>query len=435
MPGPRHGCKKELENAVKMNENNTHNSFEKGFREAFRDFARQPDPALWGRIDAAMRRRKRTILFARFAAAASLLLLFSIGAWFVFQQEDTGTAPHPYVVQETPDETKETTTPADDPVTFKDPLPEKKSELAEIIPKRKKEHVSPVKIPVDIPVSDVSESSVETAITDPVEEILPSTPVELPAETLPTLAEQQKPVSTEPEPVYQIEDFLPEKPEERKWQLALGYGTIQGQAVSDASESYNRQMANFGEDPYSSKISRETSQFSNIENTAHAQPITLGFVVNRNFSGAWGFETGLLFTRLKTTSTTNEVNHEFTEYGSEILYLGLPASVRLNMIRGRRLGMYISQGVVVEKGIRTRHYSRHFIFDEPKHLHDETYMAEGVQLSSLTAIGFEFRLTRLLSLYAQPGLQVFFLNQTQPYNIRSSSAIWPSLQTGLKFQL
>ena len=434
MPGPGHGCKKELANETEMNEKNTHNSFEKGLREAFHGFSRQPDPALWGRIDAALQRRKRIVLFARLSAAASLLLLFSIGAWFVFHQTETDTASHPLAVLEAHDTIPERIS-ADDPDILKESVPEIRTELAEASPKRIKETISHKPEQAETPKASPGEIVAETTLADPVEEIIPSTHLELPAETEPALAEQPRPVIIESDPLYQLEDFLPEKAEEKKWQLALGYGTIQGQAVSDASESYKQQTANFGADPFSSKISRETSQFSSIENTVHAQPITLGLIINRNFSGVWGIETGILFTRLKTISTTSTVNDEYTKYGSEILYLGLPASVRLNMIRGKRLGMYISQGAVIEKGVRTRHYSRHYIFNEPLHLHSETYMADGVQISSLTAIGFEFRLSGLLSLYAQPGLQVFFLNQTQPYNIRSSSAIWPSLQTGLKFQL
>jgi hypothetical protein len=167
----------------------------------------------------------------------------------------------------------------------------------------------------------------------------------------------------------------------------------------------------------------------------HSQPITFGVLVYRSFSENWGIESGLLYTRLKSSSRTNLQNDEYTLYSSELNYIGLPVSIRLNMVQGRRFGMYLSQGAVIEKAIRVRYTTKMFISEDLNSTEQGVYMAEGVQVSSLTALGFEFRLTKLLSIYAQPGLQVYFLNQTQPYNIRSSSAIWPSLQTGLKFQL
>ena len=436
-----------------MTENNGHTSFEKGFAERFGQFGQTPDPAVWPRIEAGLQRRKRVILFYRLAAAASFLLLFSLAGWLVFHSQHPDAMQPPTVVHETEQKIpeKEAMEVPDSKVaeTIKEQLAESPDKLAQTF---ETEKVSPMpaedKEPgvVSAPLQEISPAIAAITVPDPLAEIIsaeereelplldPTASIEIPDATTPVLAEEKLPDLKETDLVLQTNDFFTEKPVEGKWQLALGYGTIQGQAVSDQSVAYEATTANFRQDPFSSKLSTETMGFSSIEDTRHSQPLSLGILVNRNLNSSLDLETGLLFTRLKTTSTTSVSNNEFTEYGSELFYVGIPVSIRLNMIQGRRFGMYISQGAVLEKGVRTRYYVSYFAFDVLQHSEDKTYVAEGVQISSLTALGFEFRLTDLLSIYAQPGLQVFFLNQTQPYNIRSSSAIWPSFQTGLKFR-
>jgi len=437
-----------------MTENKKHTGFEEGFRESFGDFRQMPDPAVWSRIEAGLRRRRKVILFYRLAAAASLALLFSIAGWLVFHSYQPD-APPPAIVSQEPlqefPETKAPELPDEDILKpFEDYIQESKDRLAQTIEEQKEKPAAVIEIETEpVHIKDHEPGLQSPIITEPApiaEIISPLETEEIPgietpgiaeiiAEDTQQIAEKELPDITDPALLLQTGDFLPEKPQERKWQLALGYGTIQGQALSDPKEAYESTSANFRQDRFSSKLSAETGQFSSVENTSHSQPLTIGFLVNRNFSDSWGIETGLMMTRLKTFSTTSITNDTYAEYGSELFYLGVPVSIRLNMIRGRRLGMYLSQGAVLEKGIRTRYYSNYYVFDVLQNSEDKVYVAEGVQISSLTALGFEFRLTDLLSIYAQPGLQIFFLNQTQPYNIRSSSAIWPSFQTGLKFIL
>lgn len=426
-----------------MAENNGHTSFEKGLRESFGDFMQSPDPAVWQKIEAGLKRRKRIVLFARFAAAASVLLLFSITGWLVLRTSDPALLHAPEVAHQSEIVSPGTITQqvpenaiAQKTSSIKEP--EEKSskpyQTQEALKFKEEISVENEAEPVLAEISDPTPNP-ETPPADHTGDLAITYPTETAVQSEPIIADQKLPTLEEAERLLATEEFLPAKPEESKWQLALGYGTIQGQAVNDPSEAYDNLNANFGQDPFSAKLSSETRGFTSVENTLHSQPITFGVLIHRSFSENWGIESGMLYTRLKSSSRTNLQNDEYTLYSSEVNYIGLPVSIRLNMIQGRRFGMYISQGAVIEKGIRVRYTTKLFVSEALKSAEQGIYMAEGVQVSSLTAIGFEYRFTKLLSIYAQPGLQVFFLNQTQPYNIRSSSAIWPSLQTGLKFQL
>lgn len=424
-----------------MKDNKGHTGFEHGMRESFKDFAQIPDPAVWSGIQAALQSRKKVVLLYRLAFAATLALLFGIGGLLVFQTSDPGSEkPSPLateqIIPQKPEPAEKSTQSETLPALDATALPAEKDMIAQT-PAAKQ------KIP---PATTEPVQPIATSQSDPyhvVEAVMQETEAELliPDHVAGTKQEEIADAAQKDLKVIDLsvllpaEDFLSEKPKNGSWQLALGYATIQGQAAADPSAAYKGSSADFLNDPYSSKLSSETAEFTGIENTTHSQPLTFGLILHRNFSDTWGLETGLLLTRLKTKSTTSLVRNEYAEYENELYYVGIPFTVRLNMIRGKRFGMYISQGAMLEKGIRNRFYSRQFAFDVLKSTEQKTYVAEGVQVSSLTALGFEYRLSKMFSLYAQPGLQIFFLNQTQPYNIRSSSAIWPSLQTGLKFQL
>ena len=426
-----------------MTEKNGHTSFEKGLQESFGDFMQTPDPAVWSRIETGLQRRRRIVLFARFAAAASLLLLFSVTGWLVFRTSDPASMHPPIVSQQTEPEISEkealevTETILTEADQLIEPVQESKKQLAQTVEPAKTQADLPKVIKEEPLLADITapEPTPETPIVDYPDDLTILESTEIAIQPEPVIAEQKLPTIEEVERLLATDEFIPEKPEEKKWQLAMGYGTIQGQAVSDQSETYENLNANFGQDPFSAKLGSETRSFTSVENTVHSQPITFGVLIHRSFSENWGIESGLLYTRLKSSSRTNLQNDEYTLYSSELYYVGLPVSIRLNMIHGRRFGMYLSQGAVIEKAIRVRYTTKMFISEALNSTEQGVYMAEGIQVSSLTALGFEYRLTGLLSIYAQPGLQVFFLNETQPYNIRSSSAIWPSLQAGLKFQL
>ncbi len=444
-----------------MTEHSEHTGFEKSFREVFGDFHQSPDPAVWSRIDNALQRRKKLVIFYRVSIAASLFILISTGGWWIFRNYWHQPAQEFIASHESgqvPVYSKSQTV-ADDRIYNQ--LSDKTGKLAQTdtsvssafkplkSPENSVSKLTETSKTAEIVIQHYQDESVAQSIAGKIpspEEVLsepsmPLTDAKLAEHTEIVINQESDMIGNlvmdplEMEYLNPAPEDSPTKSQSGKWQLALGYGTLQGHDASEPSDAFNSANADFSHDRFSSKLVTETSKFSDIENTTHSRPFTFGVTVHRSFSGIWGIETGLLLTRLKTNSKTGLINNEFTEYGSELYYIGLPLSVRLNMIHSRRFGMYLSQGAILEKGIRTRYYMHHYAFDMLKNSENESYMADGVQISSLTALGFEYHLTGLLSIYAQPGLQIFFLNKTQPFNIRSSNAIWPSLQTGIKVGL
>lgn len=425
-----------------MGKENKNTSFENGIKGSFNLFSYPPVPAVWSRIEAGLQRRRRIVFFARLSAAAAFLLLLGISGWMFYRNSTVELTQPALVLKEL-----ETAVPkANNPVnvdetaevTSFEPVTEKPTMVAHSIsPKKEKTGTSKLIVESDhLP----EESDIRIALSEPVtaeETVEPMlADVRAEAENSENLsAEQNLEALKEFDLLLQKDDFVAGKPKEKGWQLGLGYGTTSGNTESDPSVSYESNSANFTQDYFSSELSAETKRFEDLENTSHSHPISIGIMLNKALSEQWGLETGLLFTRLKTTASTNPVNNAYTEYVSEILYLGIPLSVRFSIIKGRRFGLYASQGLVLEKGVKTWYSTNNYYNGQLTDSQSTSYTAEGVQLSSLTSLGVEYKLGDLISIYLQPGFQIFFLNETQPYNIRSSSPFWPSVQTGLRFQL
>lgn len=230
------------------------------------------------------------------------------------------------------------------------------------------------------------------------------------------------------------QDHSPEKVS-RNWTLALQYGSLQDFSVEEQDLAMNSRDNSYSFDRTSSRVAIETSFFEDIENTSHNPPVSFGLLLSKPFARRWAAETGLLYTRLGYTVRTTELNDAYKEYFTSLDYIGIPLSLRFNLIDGRRGGLYISQSAVFEKGLAYHtsitSYTRGDVEEEGKIRN----RVSGLQMSSLTALGGEIRIFNRVSLFGQAGLQCFFLNSTQPYSIRSARMAWPSFQSGLRMNM
>jgi hypothetical protein len=430
-----------------MEKEQEHTNFESGLKDSFREFEYAPAPAVWSRVEAGLHRRRKIVLFVTLAAAATFLLLFGISGWMFYRNMMIDLVPATVLKQEikpvpeqkaiadqlpaTPDKTTPKINPEHKSTAEQPSTPEKKIPEAEF-----------TKTLASVQEESKEEILSEGEIQSEMQTINPEESELLPADVPVKIENREEPAtdySTEALSLFDLtlydDDYPDEKSIEKSWQLGLGYGTTSGNSEGNSSISYESNSANFTGDYFSNELAAETKRFEDLENTSYSHPISIGIMVNKALSEKWGLETGLLFTRLKTMASANPANNIYTEYVSEILYIGVPLSVRFSIISKRRFGLYASQGLVLEKGVKTWYSTNNYFNGVLTDSQSTSYTAEGVQLSSLTSLGVEYKLSDLISIYLQPGLQVFFLNETQPFNIRSSSPFWPSVQTGLRFQL
>lgn len=106
--------------------------------------------------------------------------------------------------------------------------------------------------------------------------------------------------------------------------------------------------------PFSSKTSPEVKEtFSDmIIDLEHNQPISFGFMINKQLSSKLSIETGLTYTYLSSrfrSKADNDVSGK-----TNFHYLGVPVNLNYNVLQLGKANVYVSVGGTIEKDIQGR---------------------------------------------------------------------------------
>lgn len=406
-------------------------------------FEAGPPDLMWDRIRSGMHRRRRFILLRHSLVAATLLLLIGIGYKLIVPVPDSG----------------------DTMISERNLLPGSEDSLSALSGKATDERL-PDMNPAGAQVRVAMQHSGKRRISG-----LPPQEVIMTAETLPgeiireadavqvhdrpvalteiqgdgaaDAAETEVPVVT---PVIagntpvMPENNVPQTPANENvpdngWLLAVHYGTIPAIELTQQGYSIESNRGNYSFDAVSSELAAETSYFDEVESTEHQAPFILGLIISKPFARRWAAESGLVYSRLGYLIRTAEFNSAYREYRNELTYLGVPLGLRFTLIDGRRAGFFASQSFIFEKGISSRVTSSTYhsgLLHESVNRHESI---SGFQLSSLSGLGGELKFSGSLSVYGMAGVQCFFMNKSQPYNIRSARVAWPSFQAGIRIKI
>lgn len=148
----------------------------------------------------------------------------------------------------------------------------------------------------------------------------------------------------------------------------------------------------------------------------HYQPWSLGLTVSRDLGRGFSFETGLVYTLLRS-----EMRYMTYSTMQQMHLLGVPLRIDKEIFGAGRFSLYAGLGGMVEIPV-------HSSFDGRR-------VAERAVQCSLTAtLGAEYRIGRLTALYAEPGL-AWYMTETHLETIRTEHPLTLSLCLGLRFRL
>ncbi len=219
------------------------------------------------------------------------------------------------------------------------------------------------------------------------------------------------------------------------WSLAMGYGLSSGLDLTQNKEALTDNGSRYSHDDFTASLANGTSYFEEIENTVHDAPLALGITIDKRIARRLSVETGIIYTRLGFCVKTDDLSSFYRKYRNELYYLGIPVGVRYSFIERKRFDLYALQWLVLEKGVAGRWYVDTYNNNIITETESTNHAIRGIQLSTITGLGGEIKLMGKFHLFGQGGVQVFYLNKTQPYNIRSSRVAWPSFQAGLRIGL
>lgn len=218
-------------------------------------------------------------------------------------------------------------------------------------------------------------------------------------------------------------------------QLSLAFGSFTQGVETSRNLFLTTNRAQYSFDTFQSDMAFETSYYEEIERVETRAPLSLGLKISLDINKRLSFESGLIYSELTTLTKTVEMNDVYAEYERTLHYLGVPIGLRYDIIQSKVMNLYLQQSVIVEKGISA--VNQQFKYEKNVLVgSDQTNIViSGLQLSTLSALGLDIPVISNLSAFGEGGIQVFYLNRTQPFNIRSAKMLWPAFQTGIRLKI
>lgn len=162
----------------------------------------------------------------------------------------------------------------------------------------------------------------------------------------------------------------------------------------------------------------------------HHVPFTVGVGVQYELTERWALETGVNYTYLHSTATSEGT---FTyKTSQELHYIGIPLSASYKFVNGERFEMYARAGGAVERAVAANKILKMGTSDgNSVNRTKQPIKCQGVQLSASAGIGAELKLTHQVGLYAEVGAGYFFDNN-QPISYRTDNPLSLTLQAGAR---
>ena len=175
----------------------------------------------------------------------------------------------------------------------------------------------------------------------------------------------------------------------------------------------------------------QNTNIDDIKNINHSLPVSFGVTVRKKMNNTWSIESGLLYTYL--SSDFEIVNNYHYDATLKLHYLGVPVNLIANIWNNEHWNVYLSGGVMVEKGLRSVYkqnkYSQNSIVQSKQEKN-----ISGLQWSLNGALGISYNLYKDIDLYTEPGISYFF-DCNQPLSKRTEDPTNFNIRVGIRYNL
>lgn len=168
---------------------------------------------------------------------------------------------------------------------------------------------------------------------------------------------------------------------------------------------------------------------ADFDKKEYLPPLSAGVKIRFASKGQWAFETGLQYTFLHTKLSYEQWTGNTAEM--KLHYLGLPLGLAFTITDSPRWQLYLSGGVLVEKGLQS-------VYDEYRDWGSAVFNThvskgiDGLQWSLYSAMGAGYHLDKNMMLYFEPQLSYFF-DSNQPISVRTEQPLMLGLTAGIRF--
>lgn len=175
---------------------------------------------------------------------------------------------------------------------------------------------------------------------------------------------------------------------------------------------------------------------NNVRNTVvsdikHRMPVTVGASIRIHLDEKWACETGLTYTLLSSDIRAGG-NSDYYETEQQLHYVGVPVKMSYNVWENNRFSLYVSAGGAVEKCVSGKAKTIYTTDNEQKLSSSEDLKVKPLQWSLSSAVGAQYKLSKQLGIYAEPGVAYYFNDGSEVQTIRKEHPFNFNLQLGIR---
>ncbi|WP_303027596.1 porin family protein [uncultured Duncaniella sp.] len=166
----------------------------------------------------------------------------------------------------------------------------------------------------------------------------------------------------------------------------------------------------------------------------HRQPVRFGLSLRYDFNDRLGIESGLTYTKLDSDMREGSEKHYFL--GNQSLhYVGIPVSLKYRLFTWKFIDLYASAGGMVEKCVSASQTKNYVIENVMKSSETDDIKVKPLQWSVNASAGVQFRLTKFMGVYAEPGIAYYFDDGSEIKTIYKEKPVNFNLNLGVRFEL
>lgn len=166
--------------------------------------------------------------------------------------------------------------------------------------------------------------------------------------------------------------------------------------------------------------------------TEHKLPLSAGVTIRKELTRRFSLETGLVYTKLNTELTAGEYDADHYRQDQTLHYLGIPLKAGVSVYEKKRVELYASAGSMIEKCISGHIKTKHYEQGENISYEKSLLRPNPLQLSLLLSAGIQYALTDRFSIYAEPGLNYYFDDGSPVETVRKDKPLQFNLLCGIR---
>lgn len=229
------------------------------------------------------------------------------------------------------------------------------------------------------------------------------------------------------------EDWTKPSQEQESWTMLASVGTqyssIGGGPGELASSLSGRDMLYLSESLSNDVIYSYIPKPEEFKNRKYTMPIATGVQVSGTLNEEFALSAGISYTQLMTYFS--EYTYGNYDASLKLHYLGLPVDLHYRMKDQGKWNYGFLAGVMVEKGLQSD-YLQHQDFISSLYTTRIKQKIEGLQWSAHLGFELNYRIEKHWLIYMSARMS-YFMDNAQPFSIRSEEPLQPTLHAGLRY--